>query len=148
MDLLTSLGVNSSLFIQFGLFLVVYVVLKHVLFEPYYAAYKERSERTVGKAELAERFVNETKALEEQFSARAQEANEKYMAVYEKTRSEAMKEYDIKVNDARARAKKVVDESRRHIESEVATARVQLNKDTGAVSQLINQKLIGKDLSP
>lgn len=146
MGLLAALGVNSSLFIQLGLFLVVYLVLKHVLFEPYFAAYKERSARTVGKTELAERYVNETKQLEEQFQSQAQLANEKYMAVYEKTRGEAMKEYDTQINTARTQAKKIVDDSRKKIEAEIETARVQVAKEVGAVSQLINQKLIGKEL--
>ena len=54
MDLLIQLGVNHTLAVQLVMFLVTFVILKYVLFEPYYAAFNERQERTVGRTELAD----------------------------------------------------------------------------------------------
>ena len=95
MDLLIQLGVNSSITIQLGMFLVVFVVLKYVLFQPYYAAFKERKERTIGKTELAERFVAEARELEEQYTLRAQQANDQFREIYDKNRLAATKEYKL-----------------------------------------------------
>ena len=147
MDLLISLGVNSSLGVQLVIFMVTFFAMKHLLFEPYFHAYNERNARTVGQTEAAERYVFETKELEERFSAKATEINEKYRAVYDKTRSDAAKEYDRVVNEARARAKTVIDDSRGKIQAEMEKARTQLAQEIGGVSQLINQKLIGKELT-
>ncbi|MGE0526349.1 MAG: ATP synthase F0 subunit B [Bdellovibrionales bacterium] len=146
MELLFSLGVNSSLFVQFAIFLVVYVVLKNLLFEPYFRAFNERNERTVGQTEMAERYLSEARELEDKFAIRAKEVNERYKAVFDKSRSEALKEYDHLVNEARARAKQVIESSRKHIQTEMNAARTHLVAEVGGVSNLINRKLIGKDL--
>ena len=98
MDLLIQLGVNQTLAIQLVVFLIAFVALKYLLFEPYFAADNQRQERTLGKTELAERFVAEARELEEKFSTRAQEANDRFREVYDKARLEAVKEYDRLVN--------------------------------------------------
>lgn len=147
MDLLVSLGVNSSLAVQFVIFAVVYTILKYVLFRPYFAAYNERSERTIGKAELAERYIAETRDLEEQFAVQAREMNEQFKSIYDRTRAEALKEYDYLVNEARGRAKSFIDTNNRQIRVQMEAARADLSKEVAGVSQLINQKLIGKDLT-
>lgn len=146
MELLTQLGVNSSLGFQLVCFLIVYAILKYVLFTPYFKAYNERNLRTVGQTELAEKFVTETRELEEKFAAKATEVNERYKAVYDKTRSEAAKEYDRMVNESRAQAKRLVDEARSKIQKEMEGARTHLKSEVASVSKLINQKLVGKEL--
>jgi F0F1-type ATP synthase membrane subunit b/b' len=147
MELLISLGVNQTLAYQFGIFVVVYLTLKYVLFVPYFHAYNERNERTVGKTELAERFVAETHELEQAYAQKAQEVNERYKSVYDRTRAEAVKEYDRLVGDARAQGKKLIDEARNQVQKEMTSARTQLAQEINGISQLINHKLIGKDLS-
>lgn len=147
MELLTQLGVNSTLAYQLVCFIVVYAILKYILFTPYFKAYNERNLRTVGQTELAEKFVTETRELEEKFAAKASEVNDRYKAVYDKTRSEALKEYDRMVNESRAQSKRLVDESRTKIEKEMETARTQLKGEVSGISKLINQKLVGKELA-
>lgn len=147
MDLLSSLGVNSTLPIQFAQFIIVFVILKYVLFKPYFGAYLERSNRTVGKTELAERYVTETRALEEQFARLAQESNERYKAIYDQARAEATRDYENVVNEARERTKKVADEALVKIHGEMERARTQLGQEVQAVAQIISQKLIGKELN-
>ena len=147
MDLLTSLGVNQTLAYQLGIFLLCYVVLKYLLFKPYFGAYNERNNRTVGQTELAEKYINDTRALEEQFAQRATVVNEKYKAVFDQTRGEASKEYDRIVNEARNKARQLVEDSRKKIQADMEAARTKLDQEVGPVSQLVNQKLIGKDVT-
>src|SRR5258705_9331734 len=111
MDLLVQLGVNQTLPIQIATFLVCFVVLKYFLFGPYYAAFNERKDRTLGKTELAERFIAEARELEEKFGVRAQEVNDRFREVFDKSRLEAVKEYDRLINEARAKTKAIVEES-------------------------------------
>ncbi len=146
MHLLIQLGVNETLAIQFATFLVVFLVLKTLLFGPYFAAYVERKERTLGKTELAERYIAEAQVLEDKYNKEARDANDRYRDVYDKSRSEALKEYDQEVNNARNKSKDLIEQSRVKIAAELQKARTQLEAELPAVAQLINQKLIGKDL--
>lgn len=147
MDLLIQLGVNETLAIQLVMFLIMYVVLKYMLFEPYYAAFNERKERTEGQTELAERFVTEARELEEHFNEKAQEANDRFREIYDKSRVEAVKEYDRLVNEARTKSKAAIEAAAAKIHQEMNVVRAQLSAETAGVSQLMVQKLIGKDLT-
>jgi F-type H+-transporting ATPase subunit b len=146
-ELLTSLGVNSTLFIQMASFFVVFLVLKGVVFGPYFKSYLERQERTVGRAELAEKFISETKDLEVQYSVKAQEINENVKAVYDRSRSEAMKQYDQTINAARATGKSLLEDARGKIQKEVQAASQQIAQEVNGASQLIISRLVGKDLN-
>jgi len=147
MSLLTSLGVNPTLVIQLGIFLFVFFILKYLLFGPYFRAFNQRNESTVGQTELAERYLQETKALEDEYAMKAQVANERYRTIYDQTRAEATKEYDRLVGEARAQAKTQVEGARQKIQKEVDGAQAQLTKEIPEVVKIINQKLLGKDLT-
>ena len=147
MELLTSLGVNSSLAVQFVIFVVCYGLLKRMLFDPYFAAFDVRSARTVGTTELAEKFATETRELEKQFAARALEVNDRFRQAFEAARQDATREYDRIVAEARSRAKHVVDDTSARVKSEVDGAHAQIRADAAAVSSLISQKLVGKDVN-
>lgn len=147
MSLLLSLGVNSTLAIQLAIFLTVFVILKYGLFAPYFKAFNQRTEATVGQTDLAERYVNETKELEEKFASEAQNANERFRAVYDESRGHALKEYDRLVSEARAKTKSLIDDARLRIQKEVAAAEAEIAKEIPDVAKVINQQLLGKDLS-
>jgi F-type H+-transporting ATPase subunit b len=145
MEIFASLGLNWTLFVQMGVFLVVFVILKAVLFEPYFAAYRQRKERTEGQAEAAERYVHEAKDLEAKYAIRAQEINAQYKAIFDKNRSETMKECDRVIQDARGRAKSWTEQARTKIEKEVRDAKQQLSPDIPVISQMITAKMLGKE---
>jgi len=147
MDMLTQLGVNETLAIQLGMFLVVFVALKYLLFGPYFAAFNERQARTLGKTELAERYLAESRAMEETYALRAREANDRYREVFDKSRAETNKQYEQLVSDARNQSKVRIEEMRAQIRKEIQGVQTQLTQEVPAVSQLINHKLIGKEFS-
>lgn len=145
MEIFTSLGLDETLFVQMGVFLVVFVVLKKLLFEPYFAAYRERKERTVGQTEAAERYVNEARELEQQYSSKAQQINQQFKSIYDQSRVEAMKEYDQVIQVARNNSKQWTEQARSKIQKEVREAREKMSPDIPAISQLITAKLMGKE---
>ena len=91
MDILSALGVDATLGIQFIIFLVSYVFLVNVVFKPYHRAYEERVKRTLGNAEFAERILAETKELEIEFEQKARLLNYETKGIFDSERSEAMK---------------------------------------------------------
>ncbi len=145
MEMFTSLGLNYTLFVQMGVFLAVFIVLKKVLFEAYFAAFRERKERTVGQAEAAERYIHEAKQLEEKFSAKASAINSQFKAIYDKTRADAMKEYDRVIQEARSKSKTWTEQARTKIQKEVREAHDQMIPDVPAIGQLITAKMLGKE---
>jgi F0F1-type ATP synthase membrane subunit b/b' len=146
MDLLRTLGVNSTLALQFVIFIVTFLIMKIVLFKPYFEAFNKRNERTIGQTEQAEKYLEESRKLEDEYAAKAKEVNERYRKIYDQTRVEANKEHERLVSEARARSKQLMDQSRTQIETQVQAVKAQIAQEVNNVSQLINHKLIGKDL--
>ena len=145
MELLTALGVNQTVAIQFIIFVAVYVVLNKVLFTPYIAALEERRSRTEGQSEKAEQFLEEAKTLQEQYSLRARELNDKQKQVYDQARAEAMKKYEEIISAAREKSKNTVESAQKNLKSELQKVRQQAEQEIPALTSLITERLIGKE---
>ncbi|NQY99165.1 MAG: ATP synthase F0 subunit B [Bdellovibrionales bacterium] len=147
MEIFATLGINQTVFIQFGIFMIVYLVLSNMLFKPYLAAFTKRKEQTVGKTDLAERFIKETEELEAEFATKAREMNKQTKEIFDSSRTEALKKYDDVVLEARGKANKILDAARTEIETQVSAARQQLDSEIPAVTQTINAQIVGKELA-
>jgi F0F1-type ATP synthase membrane subunit b/b' len=145
LQILGSLGIDETIFIQMGIFLVVFVAMKTILFDAYFAAHHTRKERTVGQTEAAERYINEARELEAQYAVQAQQINEQFRTIFDKSRTDANKEYERITEAARSQAKQWMEQARAKVGRELAETRSQLTGDIPAVSQLITAKLLGKD---
>ena len=146
MELFTALGINSTLFIQIGGFLVTFIFLKLVLFDPYFRAYLERSKQTFGQVGEAEKYNAESKELEAKYAREARKINEEYKMIYDKIRSEAMKTYEAKLAAAREEAKANIENSRKQISKAADSAKEEVKKELPQISALISSRLLGKEL--
>jgi F-type H+-transporting ATPase subunit b len=147
MELLRGLGVNSTVGIQMVIFLVAYLALHFILFKPYFRAYVDRVERTMGRAELAERFLAESQSLQSEYERKARELSAQFKTIFDGSRSTAMREYDQLVNDARQAAKASFETSKQKIDVEIDAARKSLQSEIPALSEVITARLLGKDLA-
>ena len=147
MEILNALGVNETVLIQFGVFLVAYIFLTQILFGPYFKAFIQRKERTVGKADQAERFIQETKDLQTKFETRAREINSRYKVIYDESRTQALREHDHIVNEARQKAKSIVETQREILVAELSRAKRALADEIPDVSAAIQARLLGREKS-
>ena len=146
-SLLTALGVNQSIWIQLACFLVSYVALTELVFKPYMKAHHEREKRTLGGEESAVRIIEEAQALTGNYEKKAREYNSEIKHVYDKKRTEALKEYEAMLGAARENSNSLLEESRKKIATEVEAARKKIAAEIPAVSNAIASRLAGKDLS-
>lgn len=147
MEILTSLGVNDTLWIQLACFIVSYLVFSNLILKPYSAALKEREKRTVGNEETAVRLVEEANDLHTEYEKKARSLNSEIKQYFDKSRSEATKEYATTVESARSEATTLLDASRGRIAQEIQSARGVLASEVPAVSATIASKLAGKEIS-
>jgi F0F1-type ATP synthase membrane subunit b/b' len=147
MQILNSLGVNYTLWIQLACFLISYVALTSLVLKPYAAALREREKRTFGNEETAVRLIEEANVLHTEYETKARGINAEIKQHYDRSRSEAMKEYDLKIAQARAEAAALLETSRGKIKSEIQAARQQLSGEVPVIGAAIASKLAGKDIS-
>jgi F-type H+-transporting ATPase subunit b len=147
MEILSALGVNWTIWIQLGCFVVAYLALSQLIFKPYLAALHERNQRTIGNEEYADRVIEETHQLQGRYEERAREINQQYKSIYDRSRVEATREHDQIVLRARQEAMKLIEQNRIAIEKEVRAAKDELSQQVPVVGLAIASKLVGKELA-
>ncbi len=147
MELLKSIGINSTLWIHFACFAVAYLSLSNFLFKPYAAALRERESRTVGNEERAARMLDEAAEIHTQYEQKAKLVSAAIRTEYDKSRAEAMHEYDQVVTSARSEAAKALEHSRQLISTELGKAKTLLAQEVPSVTSAIASKMAGREIS-
>lgn len=147
MEILTVLGVDSTLAIHLACFFVSYVALSQLIFKPYLRAYEEREKRTVGNEERAVHLIQEANDLQLQYEQRAKVINAQIKTAFDGSRGDAQKEYERLVQGSREEAQKSIEHSRAHLTREIQATRAALAAEIPTVSAAIASKLAGKDLT-
>lgn len=143
MELLKTLGLDSTVAFQFGIFLIVYLFLSNLLFKPYLKAFNKRKEQTIGKTDTAERFITETAELEGEYETKAREINQKFKVIYDESRSQALKEHDRLVAEARSKAKELTEKAQKEISVQMQSARDELKAQVPVIAKTITTQVVG-----
>ena len=147
MQILTSLGIDHTLWIQLACFIVSYLAIANLIMKPYMAALKERELRTLGGEENAVRLIEEANQLGADYEQKARAINNEIKGFYDRSRHEAMAEQETLVQSARTEATGTLDTAREKISSEIQAARKTLSAEVPAVGAAIASKLAGKEIS-
>src|SRR4051812_22524150 len=102
MEMLNSLGINSTAIIQFAIFIVTFYFLRSYVFTSYYQAYEQRQQQTKGGEELANEFGEKTAQLHAQYQEQSRKIHSDISAIYQKNRNEAMGEHEKTIAQARS----------------------------------------------
>ncbi|MEQ1876540.1 MAG: ATP synthase F0 subunit B [Bdellovibrionia bacterium] len=143
--ILTGLGVNSTVWIQLGLFLFTFVLLNNVVFKSYQKAFQERHDKTLGGEDLTKQLVLEAQEIQSRYEKRARQVNEQIKTAYDAALGEAYKKQNDNMENTRKEAAEALKQARVKITSQVRDARGQLQADLPAISALVASKLMGKE---
>ncbi len=143
---LTSLGINNTLFIHFGIFLIAYLALSHLIFKPYLKALEEREKRTVGSADLTSRILEETESLKAEYQAKARQINSEIKEVMEAAKKEATDLYQTEVQLAQRIYLENLDELKARVETARNQSFARVDQEVDSVSRAISDRLVGRNV--
>jgi F0F1-type ATP synthase membrane subunit b/b' len=137
--------VDGTLFVQFGLFVIMLIVLSRTLFRPYLALRDARHKGIEGARE-------EAAAMQE----RAQKTNAEYDAKLTKARQRGAEErarlrgegavYERQVlGAARDESQKTLDAARGKINADAAAAQAKLAVESTVLAKQIVKKILGRE---
>lgn len=147
MEMLQSLGINQTVFFQFGIFAITFFILTFGLFTPYVHALEERQERTKGGEAASEELVQKTSVLRQEFETKARTISTQIKTIYDEHRAHAQREYDRIVSEARQQANSLLDLARGNIAAQVKDAELKLKGEIPAVANVITSKLLSKKVN-
>lgn len=144
LGILTSLGINSSVWPMMGLFVIALIVLSQLIFKPYLAAYTQRELRTSGGEAEADQLNAETVRLQGEYDAKAKELNREMRSIFDEIKLNAVQENDARLAKAHAEFEGLVKKSKALVDSEFTKAQESLSREVPELSKVIVDRLMGK----
>jgi F-type H+-transporting ATPase subunit b len=146
LEILGQLGLDQTVWIQLGFFILSYLFLSRFLFKPYLRNLKYRKKNTGGALNEAAQLATITERLAIDYQGKMKKQNEVADQEYSKLKSAGAKEEEKLVSEARIRANKLLDETKKKISSEVTKTKEELRTQIPQISGLIASRLLGRNL--
>lgn len=146
MEIIQAIGLNSTMFYQLGIFLVVYFLINIILFKPYAKAQAQRASLTTGSDAEAVNILEKVEKLENDFGVEAKEHNQKIKTIFSESEVIAKKEATQIVAVANTKTKEFLTSQREEIKNQVSKAKQHLTEEVPGISAAIAGQLLGKDV--
>src|SRR6476619_7876930 len=141
------IDIDYTVLVQFGLFLLLFLVANKLLFQPYLALRERRKAGIDGARAEADRMTAQADAkladYEKQLAAARNRANEEGR----KVRAEASAHEKDVTDKARGEAQKAIDEAAARMRQETEAARLQLLPQANTLARQIASKLLGREVA-
>jgi len=138
------ISVDGTFAIQIVSFLILWVVLRRILFDPMLKVLDERQSRTSGSLEMASHIRSDVESLRAEHADRVAQARDRSMRQLEESRKLTTEEERTVLGAARAQATARLATTRVEISEQVARARATLERDTATLATQLVEKVVGR----
>lgn len=141
------ISIDFSLVVQIALFLVLWSILRRVLFGPVGRLMAERERRTDGTHAEARSMMEEGRELQARYDAAIATARAEGEAVRSEIREEALKARNAVVSQGREAAARRIQEMREEVRRELEAARGVAAQDAETLARQMAEKVLGRKLA-
>ncbi len=141
------ISIDYSLVVQIVLFLILWSILRRVLFGPVGRLMAERERRTDGAQAEARSLVEEGKELQERYDAAIAKARVEGEAIKSEIREEAVKARNAILSQGRDAAAQKIQEIREEVQKELEAARRVASANADALAEEMAEKVLGRKLT-
>ncbi|HLV65764.1 MAG TPA: ATP synthase F0 subunit B [Polyangiaceae bacterium] len=139
-----TLDFDNTVILQALLFTALLLILKPLLFDPVLRVFSLREERTEGERKVARELQERAVELLERYERELGRVNEVATRERERLRAETAKLENEIMREAREATARIIEEGRRRIEAEVNAIRFDLARESQRASELIVQRVLGR----
>ena len=140
-ELITNLGIDKTLWVQFAAFIVLFLWMRFVFFAPFLKIIKEREAKTSGSKDVAEQLQSTAAQKEEEYALKLQEVKKAAHAEKEKILSTYRGQANTIIDTARKGAKEKIEVDRKQFTSEAAKSLSELQGQVTAMAGILFEKL-------
>ncbi len=141
------IDIDLTAVVQFGLFVIIYLVANKLLFQPYLQLRERRKAGIEGAREEAERMTAQADAKLADYQKQLAVARDRAGEEGRKVRAEANAHEKEVTDKARATAQKAIDDAQAKMRSETQAARAQLMPQADALAKAMASKLLGREVA-
>jgi len=141
------IDIDGTVFVQFALFLALFVVANRLLFQPYLRLRERRTAGIEGARAEAERMTAQADAKLAEYEKQLAVARDRANDEGRKVRLEAAAHEREVTAKARAAAQAATDAAQATMRRETEAARAQLLPQADALARAISSKLLGREVA-
>lgn len=141
------IDIDLTAVVQFGLFVIIYLVANKLLFQPYLQLRERRKAGIEGAREEAERMTAQADAKLADYQKQLAIARDRAGDEGRKVRAEAAAHEKDVTDKARATTQKAIDEAQSKMRAETEAARTQLMPQADAIARAMASKLLGREVA-
>jgi len=138
---------DGSVLIQFVVFLLLFVLLKPILLDPFLKVVEEREKRTDGAKAEARKMDEKAGDIIKRYEGELEKVRRVANEERERLRAEAAKLEAEILGEAREEATKVGDEGKAAIQKEADAIRAELAQMSTGISREIASAVLGREVS-
>jgi F-type H+-transporting ATPase subunit b len=127
-------------------FVLLMVVLTFIFYKPVSKVLEDREEYISGNLTQASDKLIKADELYSQYDEQLKTAKVNAQATIAKAEKEAKDSVALEIGEARADAAKLIERTNKELEAQKSTALAQLETQVDELSQLIKEKLLGKEV--
>ena len=137
---------NATLPLMAIQFVLLMVVLTFIFYKPVSKVLEDREEYISGNLTQASDKLIKADELYKQYDEQLKTATVNAQATIAKAEKEAKDSVALEIGEARADAAKLIERTNKELEAQKSTALAQLETQVDELSQLIKEKLLGKEV--
>ncbi|NOU34538.1 MAG: H(+)-transporting ATPase [Polyangiaceae bacterium] len=137
---------DLTVFVQVGLFIVLLLVLKPVLFDPMLKLFEERERRIEGARAEGLKLDRASAEAQAKYEAAMQKARGVANQERDKLRAEGTKAENEILAEVRTETAKTMDDGRNRLRGEVALARQELDREAASLGAELATRVLGRQV--
>ena len=143
-----NLDLDGTAFVQVGLFIALWLILKPLLFDPMLKLFEEREKRTDGAKAQARKIDEKSTTALARYEAEMTRARAAANAERDKIRAQALAREAQILSDVREATAKVVEDGKRRAHAEAERVRVALKAQTIETARELAARVLGREVPP
>ena len=125
--------------------LVLFLVLKHFLFQPVLGIMEKREKLIQSRMEKAGQAKEEAEALKSQYQESIRNAREDSRKILDEARENGKAEYERIVNEANEKAGKIISQAQKTAASDTERAKKDMESEIAALAMAAAAKIMGEN---
>ncbi len=140
--ILTSMGVNQTFFVMFGVVAVFFALMKVVALTPLTKVLVERDQRIDGRIEKSRLFAEEAQALELGFAGNIKDAHRDAASDYAKLKADALQKQSALISQAREAAQTKIQKVRQEVAANVEVELAKVSSEIPTLAAMVMDRVI------
>lgn len=136
--------IDNTIFIQGALFLVLIVILKPLIFDPWLAARARRAQRIGGALEEAALMREQAREKSVEYDARLRRAKDEAIRLRSERRKQSEAEETTLVTSARQDASAALDVTKAKLTIDIEQARTELQDRVDSLASDVTKQVLGR----